>query len=129
MIDITTFEKKKKKNQDPGKVERDYREIFWKAEKKGFYSRCSDEQKDLLNTIVGWNNDLWQILRKEQRRGWWDFDSIKVEETKSDFENKTPGYVGVMSGNLIVKYRGSIAVDGVTYYRDYTKSLDTRGFW
>jgi len=55
--------------------------------------------------------------------------TVKKETLKSGFENDRPGYVGIMSGDLKVVYKGTFEIDGKLYYRIWNDSISTKGFW
>jgi len=88
------------------------------------YARLNDDEIEILKKVFGENQTLWRIVRKNRIK------SIQQKELESDWENKTPGYVGRMSGDLIVAYKATVEIlDGPVYFREYTVRHDTRGFW
>jgi hypothetical protein len=113
----------------PYKEKPGHKKIFWKEVAKDRYNgwwKMTDEQKEILENVLGGNEALWAIARKGL-----DVDTIKQDDLESEFENKTPGYIGRFSGDLKVEYKGSVSMGEPlkTYYKTYTKYLDTRGFW
>lgn len=113
----------------PYKEKPGHMKIFWKEVEKDRYNgwwKITDEQKEILENVLGFNEALWALARKGL-----DVDSIKQEDIESGFTNAKPGYIGRFSGDLRVEYKGSVSMGQPrqTYYRTYTKYLDTRGFW
>ena len=103
-------------------VKRDYKKSFWKDT---YHNRASEEQKEMLNNIVGYNNDLWKHISEQG----FDWETLKVETIKSNFENEKPGYIGKFSGDLIVNYKGTVVVANVIYTNTWSERIDTVGFW
>ena len=108
----------------PTKYKTDYKEKFWKDR---YNAHLDEDKKAILNDILGSNNALWHMAFKKGI----EFDSIKQESLESEFENKREGYIGRMSGDLICKYKGTVRLGypAETYYRNYTKYINTNGFW
>ena len=116
-------------NDVPYKEKPGHEKIFWKEVEKDRYNgwwKITDEQKEILKNVLGSNEALWALARKGL-----DVDSIKQEDIESGFTNARPGYIGRFSGDLKVEYKGSVSMGEPrkTYYKTYTKYLDTRGFW
>jgi len=103
-------------------TKRDYQSIFWKDR---YNNRADDTTKENLNKILGYNQDLWMFLNKQEL----DWNSIKVEKINSKFENEKPGYIGKFSGDLIVNYKGSVKIGGKIYFNTWTIFIDTTRFW
>jgi len=108
--------------QSKREIKRDYRKTFWKDR---YNDRASDEEKENLNNILGYNQALWKLAHQ---RGF-NWETIKVESVDSKFENERPGYVGRMSGDLLVNYKGSVVIGNDTYFNIWSSRIDTNGFW
>lgn len=104
-------------------IKRDYRKSFWKDR---YNDRATNEQKDILNHIFGYNQSLWKLISKQG----FNWEDLKVETIQSKWENDTPGYVGRFSGDVIAQRKGTVKIfQSGTFYNTWTEYYDTSGFW
>ena len=117
----------------PYKETPDHKKLFFKdrynlvkfdENSHSHYTRLDDDEIEILEKVLGYNQALWRIARKNT------IISIGQEKLDSKFENETPGYIGKFSGDLRVTYKGFVEFDnGNRYFKQYTTTIDTRGFW
>jgi hypothetical protein len=115
MLEINAKDFKLKKS-----VKRDYKKTFWKEN-----DRVSDEDKKLLNNIIGYNNDLWKLVKDNGI----NLETLTLTKIDSGFENNIPGYIGKFSGDLIINFKGSFVIANILYFNIWTERVDTTGFW
>jgi len=102
----------------------DYKKKFFKDAYAPYEIKDNEE---LLKEIIRSDNDVWRMLCNMKTSMKWE--TVKKETLESGFENDRPGYVGIMSGDLKVTYKGTFEIDGKLYYRIWNHSISTKGFW
>jgi len=106
--------------------DKEYKKDFQKSFFGNVY-QSSKDLEDMLIEIVGNRNNVWRLMCN--RKNSFNWSAVKKETLKSGFENDHPGYVGIMSGDLKVVYKGTFEIDGKLYYRIWNDSISTKGFW